>query len=125
MFLKYSIWAWLWSAALLTVCLLPGSSLPEDPVAHADKIFHAGAFALLALLLARGLGKQTAFVWPRRHAVACAIVFASAFGALIELLQETVAVNRSADLMDWAADTAGALAGVACYSLWVRRKRKI
>lgn len=123
MFLKYTIWAWLWSAVLLTVCLLPGHSLPEDPVAHADKIFHAGAFALLALLLARGLEKQTAFARFGRHAVVGAFVFSSAFGALIELLQEAVAVNRSADVLDWAADTAGALAGLVCYRLSVHKKK--
>jgi VanZ family protein len=36
---------------------------------------------------------------------------ASAFGAIIELIQP--AFNRSADLNDWAADTLGALIGIS------------
>ena len=38
------------------------------------------------------------------------LICASAFGAIIELIQPTF--NRSADLNDWTADTLGVLIGI-------------
>ena len=58
------------------------------------------AFAALAFPLAR----------TGRFRLTPVLIGASAFGAIIELIQPTF--NRSADLNDWVADTLGALIGI-------------
>jgi VanZ family protein len=66
----------------------------------ASKLVHFMAFVALAFPLARTgrLGLLPVFIG------------ASAFGAIIELIQPTF--NRSADLNDWAIDALGVLIGI-------------
>jgi hypothetical protein len=73
----------------------------ELPFAHADKVGHAIAFALLW-----GLGAR-AGVPPRPLAIALL-----AYGGAIELLQG-LAPTRQPSWADWAADAAGLALGVA------------
>lgn len=111
-FLKYRLPAWIWTVALSILCLMPGDRIPPEPVINADKIFHAGAFALLALLWAWELYGRPL---PLKKAAVGAAIFAVAFGGMIEILQETVAINRSADWIDFLADAGGSVAGAAAF----------
>lgn len=117
LFGKHTLPAWLWALALLVVCLLPGSSLPQEPVVNADKIFHALCFGFLAYLWVRGWKRQETSDLIRRQAWPLALVATIAFGGLIEIFQETFAQNRSADWLDFLFDALGALLGVSLYSL--------
>ena len=84
------------TTVLTAAMLWPLEAAPEGR----DKLVHFMAFVALAFPLARTgrLGLLTVFIG------------ASAFGAIIELIQP--AFNRSADLNDWAADTLGVLIGI-------------
>lgn len=123
LFGKHTLLAWLWALALLVVCMLPGNRLPEEPVVNTDKIFHAVAFGLLAYLWVRGWKRQQTSAFVRNRAWLLALVSTVVFGGLIELLQENLAQNRSADPLDWLFDSLGALVGVSAYSLlaWLRK----
>ena len=92
---------------VLTVAMLWPLEAPEG----SDKLVHFIAFAALAFPLARTgrLGLLPVFIG------------ASAFGAIIELIQPIF--NRSADLNDWVADTLGALIGIGL-GLAYRRVRR-
>lgn len=122
-FSKHTLLAWLWALALLLVCLLPGNSLPQEPVVNADKIFHALVFGLLAYLWVRGWKQQETSLTLRRWAWPLALGLTVFYGGLIEILQETLAQNRSADWLDWIFDSIGALLGVYTYSfvVWARK----
>lgn len=65
-----------------------------------DKLVHAGAFGVLALLFYVATGR----VW-------LSVLLASLYGATDELHQGLVP-GRAADVRDWLADCLGALAGV-------------
>jgi VanZ family protein len=84
----------------LTIAMLWPLDQPPPAPEGTDKIVHLIAFAALAFPLARTgrLGLLPVFIG------------ASAFGAIIELIQPTF--NRSADAKDWVADTLGVLIGV-------------
>lgn len=90
---------WLLAAFALLMALLPKPpSLPIDQ--FGDKFEHMLAFAVLAGVANLG--------W--RHLKAWRIVlWLSAFGALIEVLQMIAALHRDADPRDWLADTAAIL----------------
>ena len=98
------------TTVLTAAMLWPLEAAPPAPEG-ADKLVHFMAFVALAFPLARTgrLGLLPVFVG------------ASAFGAIIELIQPTF--NRSADLNDWAADTLGVLIGIGL-GLAYRRLRR-
>jgi VanZ family protein len=78
--------------------------------AYADKVLHAGAFAVLALLsLKTGWLK----IWQ-------AFVVLSMLGLFIEIAQ-SMTTHRTADVLDWVADMAGS--SIALASWWVFQYR--
>ena len=87
------------TTVLTAAMLWPLDAAPPAPEGS-DKLVHFMAFVALAFPLARTgrLGLLPVFIG------------ASAFGAIIELIQPTF--NRSADLNDWVADTLGVLIGI-------------
>ena len=96
---------------VLTIAMLWPLEAPPPAPEGSDKLVHFIAFAALAFPLARTgrLGLLPVFIG------------ASAFGAIIELMQPTF--NRSADLNDWVADTLGVLIGIGL-GLAYRRVRR-
>ena len=99
------------TTVLTAAMLWPLEAAPPAPEG-ADKLVHFMAFVALAFPLARTgrLGLLPVFVG------------ASAFGAIIELIQPTF--NRSADLNDWAADTLGVLIGIGLGLAYRRLRRR-
>ena len=96
-------------ALITAVSLQPGTgAAPLFP--HIDKLEHFAAyFAVAALAL------------PACRNAFLAFAFAALWGAGVELLQGTVATDRDASLLDAAANTAGALAGVWASRSLLRR----
>jgi VanZ family protein len=90
--------------------------LPELGFVPTDKLLHAAAFAGLAFLLFRA----AVFGIPRATAhrqLLWGAFGASALGALLEVCQAFVPY-RSADPLDWVADTVGAALAVALVTAW-------
>ena len=97
--------------AILTIAMLWPLEAPPPAPEGSDKLVHFIAFAALAFPLARTgrLGLLPVFIG------------ASAFGAIIELIQPTF--DRSAELNDWVADTLGVFIGIGL-GLAYRRVRR-
>ena len=104
----------IWLGVVLGLVMIPGKQLPESEFLFEidfDKFVHVGIFGLLAVL----------FCWPfyktvtsRKKRVVYFIIIAlltSAVGYCTELMQKYWAEGRSYDLMDWLADSTGALGG--------------
>ena len=81
--------------------LLPAHDLPN--VAASDKIEHAGAYFVLAIL--GGLGLR------ERRGLLFLFIFLCAMGGVIELLQ-AFSPGRSPDVFDALANATGAAAGI-------------
>jgi VanZ family protein len=80
--------------------------LPPELVLH-DKLLHGVEYAVLAALLVPGF--RLAGIGPR-GAVVGAVIVASLYGATDEVHQAFVP-GRTADVVDWVADTLGATLG--------------
>ncbi|ACL64954.1 VanZ family protein [Anaeromyxobacter dehalogenans 2CP-1] len=95
--------------------------VPKGVFSH-DKVVHASAYAVLGALLALALA-GTRLARGRRRLLATAVVLASLYGASDEWHQAHVP-HRQPDAFDWAADSAGALAGAALAAAFLRRRSR-
>ena len=95
-------------AAIAYLTLVP-SPLPEPPMPlfdGVDKVVHGLMFLVLAWCLNRDISRRKLLV-----AAVAAFALATAYGGLIEVLQGTMQLGRSADVLDFVADVAGAAIG--------------
>ncbi len=92
----------------------PFPFLPAGLLAQ-DKLLHAGAYAVLGVLVALALSAR---LGPAR-AVVLAAAIAAAYGASDEWHQSFVP-GRDPDPLDWAADLVGGTAGAAVAALALR-----
>ncbi|MGB5726017.1 MAG: VanZ family protein, partial [Thiogranum sp.] len=83
-----------------------------------DKVFHAAVYALLGLLLlAAQPRKAQGYSWRQ---VGISVLIASLYGLSDEIHQYFIP-GRSSEVLDWVADSLGALIG-ALLLAWLSRK---
>jgi len=99
-----------YAAAVFYAGLIRMGPLPENGLVASDKLLHALVFGGLTLLLARATHwLRPRVTLARKLWVGC--VGASLIGLLLELCQ-AFTTYRSSDVLDWVADTVGALLAV-------------
>lgn len=108
--------AWFFIVAVLT--LMPGSDIPKigwmDNIKNFDKIVHAALFGGLVLFFYLPYFKSR---FSRRQKINYLVRICLAtivWGITVEFLQRFYIPGRDFDLLDWAADSAGAL-----IALWI------
>lgn len=87
---------------------LPSEKLPSVEIS--DKFNHFIAFFVLAFFLNLTLKYQTKYPSLKKNVLLITIIVAASYGLLDELHQLLVP-GRSAEVLDWIADFAGALTG--------------
>jgi VanZ family protein len=97
-----------WATAMLAVSSMPGNNLPPVGLWQFDKIAHFTEYFILAILLFRYLRINWHFPAPRIYF--WCVAFTALFGALDEIHQMFIPL-RYCTWQDFAADSAGALAG--------------
>ena len=105
-----------WSALLFALVMASLPQPPHLPGSPSDKVQHILAFAVLA-----GLGSAAFPQLPKLKL----LLWLSAFGALIEIVQLIPVLHRDSDWVDWLADTVAAglvLAGAAALRLRPARR---
>ena len=91
------------ATATVTIALIPTTPTPP-PFPHIDKIQHFAIFTVLAVLARLGFPDAPARQVFERLAF---------LGAGIEVLQTIPMIGRSSDVVDWLADLAGVVVGLA------------
>lgn len=119
-------WALLWALLILVLCLIPGSDLPQwswADLLNVDKLVHALMFAVLVVLIVRGLRKYPS-IEAGAKPVLIAMLFAIPYGGALEIMQGSLLRDRTADIGDFIANTIGCALGWA-YLRWreVRQER--
>lgn len=89
-----------------------------------DKIEHFGAYGLLSAILYLNLFFQEKFKLLSKYPATFTIIVASLYGMLDELHQLFVP-GRSADVIDWLADSIGAVLGVIIIRFILQKIRQI
>ena len=103
----------IWFIIVLVLMCTPGNNLPDVDTwfqkLYLDKWIHIAAFGLLAYLFMVPLKKATLNTREKWHYFLRIALAASVWGLAIEFIQKYYIPNRSFDLLDWAADSLGAL----------------
>lgn len=112
-FFRYKTVALTWLLIMCVLFFLPGSALPKESwldAIHFDKIVHVGLFAVLLFLW------RSSFNWKINYYGYILLLMAITYGFLVEVVQLYWISNRSFDLYDVAADTAGSVLGLFIWS---------
>jgi len=108
-----------WMALLFYLSHQPGFETPMLFPGQ-DKVLHAAVYAVLGLLLLAAQPRQAqGYSWRQ---VGISVLIASLYGLSDEIHQYFIP-GRSSEVLDWVADTAGALIAVSLLA-WLNRKRK-
>jgi VanZ family protein len=118
MFLKHNLYGLLWALLILVLCGIPGKDIPHVSfleLLNFDKFVHASIFFILTLLFIRGFGKQTSFEYLHAHPRTAAFTVCVLYGGSLEIMQGTIFVDRSADILDFIANSFGASVGLLLF----------
>jgi VanZ family protein len=110
-----------WFLVIHNLSAIPSDELPQIDIPFADKVFHAVEYFILGILLMRAFDKSCFKVGLAKSAF-LAIIISLCYGALDELYQRSVP-GRACDMFDFAADAAGALAGILIYMMDTKERR--
>ena len=120
---KHLRWALLWALVILGLCAIPGRDLPQwswADLLSIDKLVHASIFAILVILLVHGLRRSRPLLSLHSRAVWTALALCVAYGGALEIMQGTLLSDRSADVLDFLANSFGC--GLGWW--WLRRKER-
>jgi VanZ family protein len=118
--LKHFVPAILWFITSLVLLCLPGSSFPKTSWLaglHADKVVHIVLFFMLCFLFAHPFRKSALSTGRRKNYFLLVLLSGVVYGTLMEFVQKHWIPNRSFELADIFADTAGCLLAYF-FSLW-------
>jgi VanZ family protein len=109
----------LWAVLIFCVSAIPGSGFPSHPNIL-NVVAHFGEYLILAVLVTLVFNSPNQALWKT---ALIALAIASLYGGSDEIHQLFVA-GRSADPLDWAVDTVGALLG-AVGTVWFISAQKV
>ncbi|MEO1051263.1 MAG: VanZ family protein [Bacteroidota bacterium] len=116
----YLIGAIVWGGVILFLTTMP---FEYDPDAawywdfdQADKVVHAGLFAIFSFLILSGFKKQHKSIFISTHALLICILCSALFGIITEVAQYYIP-SRSPDFNDLLADLLGTIVGIAMFYL--------
>lgn len=117
--MKYFWKPLLWIIVVAVLSLLPGDELPKSTfmIPHFDKIVHIGMYFMSCLFLISPFEKLKI-----GKGYLAAFAFSLFLGALLEVLQATIARNRSGNYEDFVADLIGAAMALVFYRYFVAGK---
>jgi VanZ family protein len=107
---------------LFVATTIPARSVPSLGIGG-DKVAHFFAYLILSVLLYLTLSFQKKSSFGQRNAILLTLAVAICYGVFDELHQMLVP-GRSAELLDWIADSLGASFGVLLTSLFLKKFKK-
>jgi len=114
MLFRHIRFALFWALFIAVLCGIPGQDIPHISFLELlsfDKFVHAGIFFIFFILLAKGLKTQTQYPKGQKIFLIGTLIISVAYGGLLEILQDYVFEERSADVYDFIANSFGSVMG--------------
>ena len=115
-----------WFFVVSALLFMPGKDVPSHDwlsIAYFDKWVHAGIFGLLALLFMLPFGLSSLDQKEKLQYFIRIAIATSVWGLASEFIQKYWTTGRSFDLIDWCADSVGALtAFIICKKKYMKTK---
>ena len=106
----------IWALFIAFLCGLPGKDIPHISFLELlsfDKFIHASIFLVLVILIYRATRKTS----NRKNAMVYALCLSIPYGGILEIMQQELFEDRTADLFDFIANTIGCLVAWTYISL--------
>ncbi|GBD89187.1 vanZ like family protein [bacterium BMS3Abin03] len=103
---------------LILATSLPAANMPK--IAISDKIEHFGAFFGLSVLLSLTLLYQQKNLLLKKYFLVFTLIIVSGYGVIDEIHQAFIP-GRNSDILDWTADSIGAITAVLLIWYLVRK----
>ncbi|NND94855.1 MAG: VanZ family protein [Flavobacteriales bacterium] len=100
-----------WALLILVLTAIPGKDMPDINFVSADKFAHAFVYGVLFLLTTR----WSSNVPTGRNVVIVSALITTIYGILMEVMQETLFVDRFFDWSDVIANTIGVVLGIVIF----------
>ncbi len=104
-----------WFFVVLFLMCIPGNELPKVDdwlnQIYFDKWIHTGVFGLQCILFCMPFNKSVVKINKRVQYFMLIALGISVYGLMTELIQKYWIPGRSYELLDWAADSLGAMIG--------------
>lgn len=116
------------AAVILLLTGLPGSYFPHvKPAIGLDKVVHLIMYAGFTFITLWGYRKnyQENGKEYQRKALWIVLAIGIAYGALTEVMQETLIPSRTGSVYDWLADLIGSVFGVFLFYFFYRNGNKL
>ena len=107
-----------WMAVIFSLSSIPGKDIPDVKLPNFDKLVHITEYAILGILLIRAFSNSAANTSLIKLAIISVCI--SALYAASDEAHQYFVIDRTPDIMDFLADSIGAIIGVYLYH---RRKR--
>lgn len=107
-----------WGAFILILCSIPGNQINKVKfidIPYLDKFVHFFLYYVFTLLLISENNRQKHHRKVSVNAILIAAAISLPIGALIEIIQKAVIINRSSDIWDMVANVFGFLAATLSY----------
>lgn len=114
----------IWAVTITVLSAVPGNKLYMPPIWNADKYAHLGVYFVLAACLIFGF-LRAGHCQNLRSSVVSAILISMVFGGILEILQQYVFVGRSGDILDFTANSIGAILAGLLALLFRNRIRRL
>jgi VanZ family protein len=113
--------AFFWLLVVTGLSVLPSVQLPKFELFAADKLGHAGVYAVLSWLILLGIQRSEERL-PARHEMWATFAFSTFYGVLMEFVQGTFIPGRFYELDDMIANAFGAALAWAGWALLRQRR---
>jgi VanZ family protein len=107
-----------WGVFILVLCGTPGNQINKVKfidIPHLDKFVHFILYFVFTLLLISENNTQRSHRKVTVNAILIAAAISLSYGALIEILQKVLFINRSGDTWDMIANTFGFILATLLY----------
>jgi VanZ family protein len=100
----------LWAIFIAILCGMPGKDIPHISFLELlsfDKWVHAGVFFVLQHFTVKGFSNQFSSLYLKKHSIITSSIICIVYGGALEIAQEKLFSNRTADVYDFIANTFG------------------